>query len=72
MQALLAIKTILELIRLGVGTGLDVHAALGDLKQRIDEKGESFGWEDVLCFREKAEAAGVDAEAAIEEVYGPE
>lgn len=71
MEALLAIRAILEIIRLGAAVGLDVNSALKDLGQRIADKGDAFGRDDVLYFKGLADAAGVDSQAAIDEVYGP-
>ena len=64
MNAAAIIKAI-QWISLGVRAGMEVHAALKELRERIEARGDAFDWTDVDFFKQKAIAASAESQAAI-------
>ena len=63
---MLAIIQAIQWVSVGIRAGLEVHAALKELSDRIKARGDAFDWTDVDHFKQQAIAASAESQAAID------
>ncbi len=66
MLAIAQIIQAVEWVSMAIRAGREAHAALQELKERIQARGEAFDYTDVDFFKAKAKQAMAESQAAID------